>query len=909
MTDLDYDFDVDLYNPNITPEEFIDSFGDFAKESATKGDDDYKWMRDKINSTNIKIVAVTEYLVKALSITQNDKTTNQQIKGELNTLYDKVNRNNSAYKSPLSTGQMKQWSSDYKNYLKKNSSVANNIYATFAGWWDSRYKYTMEASLDQYNAEIKELESKINMVQPYFQNQPKITSFLNSKISEIDVKQREITKLRGEVDLFVRVALNLSPGEYSTMKSILNSKLNEILVMPEWSETNEIVRTIELPLKNFREYKQTLSNDLASLKASESYKNLMTVNEYFKDELGKDKRFKKLNEGIREIELKLESYNKPNDTDIYKQNILTGMEQTVNDLKNLETAILNNNLRFEYIKNCMNSKEQLEKVINTMEAQESVLTQVKNILETSPKDKSTDESRRLYNGGQKLYNRYNTTKTDIQEQIAEKGQPYKYYMDLSMLKANDDLKKLKNLEEIMLNIKNLQQLDLFLPRSDTNERIKKLVKKFQSLTHPDKQPPEQQTASTQVAFFFNNRFSTKPIKTYIDSTLKEQDQPANLSKLPAQNNTLDVSKSMNVLNKTYGDIVKWKNTIVIELKSRFTKCINEQTRRHSELEEYAKKNKIPLNVYEFNYKFDDIKQSSNDKILNSFVKDVPEFERLVNIQCKMISDIIDKQWEQAKLWVRINPKPISTTEKKPETTSRLTNKTDQPGPTDTIVKPHNIKPISTTEKKPETTSVKHERLTNKIDQQPGPTDTSVKDPNIKPDHAAQTEYRRRYLAMAGTFGLTALLFYMFKLGSRYWKKRKLQKKLDSIRPKLMWMYIQPYDKELNPIQVTPSEDNTYPYDEVLEIVRNVLNPGNDLNLIRIRKSGKPQSQYGFKTFMTIDLLPEIRDIVISELKHKGLTNSVLLKATESQMAKNLEQHRILLPVIVDPRPVTRYVHG
>lgn len=153
--------------------------------------------------------------------------------------------------------------------------------------------------------------------------------------------------------------------------------------------------------------------------------------------------------------------------------------------------------------------------------------------------------------------------------------------------------------------------------------------------------------------------------------------------------------------------------------------------------------------------------------------------------------------------------------------------------------------------------------------------------------------RRNALIAAGSVGLTAVLFYLFLKGKLYWKKRKLWKRLEEAKPRLMWIIIQPYDKtSLEPVTVIPSEENTYPYEQVMDVIQSTLKPSNELSLKRLKRS-KGKTEYGVQTYMTIELLPDIQSFLWDELMRQKITNSSIINA-----AQNLKKdsNKIYLPV-------------
>lgn len=155
---------------------------------------------------------------------------------------------------------------------------------------------------------------------------------------------------------------------------------------------------------------------------------------------------------------------------------------------------------------------------------------------------------------------------------------------------------------------------------------------------------------------------------------------------------------------------------------------------------------------------------------------------------------------------------------------------------------------------------------------------------------ARTEIQKRNaIIAASTVGLTAVLYYLYWKGKHYWKKHKLLKRLDEAKPRLMWIVVQPYSREtLTPVDVVPTKSQTYPYDAVMDLIRTSLNPSNDLVLKRIKKA--KGLEYGFQTYMTLELLPEIQAFLVEELKRNNLTSSKLIDQIPPQT------NRVYLPV-------------
>jgi hypothetical protein len=160
----------------------------------------------------------------------------------------------------------------------------------------------------------------------------------------------------------------------------------------------------------------------------------------------------------------------------------------------------------------------------------------------------------------------------------------------------------------------------------------------------------------------------------------------------------------------------------------------------------------------------------------------------------------------------------------------------------------------------------------------------------KSEAEARTEIQKRNaIIAASTVGLTVVLYYLYWKGKHYWKKHRMLKRLDDAKPRLMWIVIQPYSKDtLKPVDVVPSNSQTYPYDAVMDIVRSSLNPSNDLVLKRIKKA--KGLEYGIQTYMTLELLPEIQSFLLEELKRNNLTSSKLISQISPQA------NRIYLPV-------------
>jgi hypothetical protein len=157
---------------------------------------------------------------------------------------------------------------------------------------------------------------------------------------------------------------------------------------------------------------------------------------------------------------------------------------------------------------------------------------------------------------------------------------------------------------------------------------------------------------------------------------------------------------------------------------------------------------------------------------------------------------------------------------------------------------------------------------------------------------ALAEYRKNALiTTVGVMGLTTLVFYMYRKGRIYLQKRNLRNKLKNIKPELRWIIIHVKkndddddgdDDKKNEMKTTKDKHQMNVqekeiYTKVLHVIEDTLRPQNKLILKRVRPSGKKESLYGVQTYMTLDLLDSIQNILNVELLRKGLTTKQLTR--------------------------------
>jgi hypothetical protein len=155
--------------------------------------------------------------------------------------------------------------------------------------------------------------------------------------------------------------------------------------------------------------------------------------------------------------------------------------------------------------------------------------------------------------------------------------------------------------------------------------------------------------------------------------------------------------------------------------------------------------------------------------------------------------------------------------------------------------------------------------------------------------------RVKLLSLLGITGISLswILNYTYKRLKNYYRKQKLWKKLENVTPKLMWILIEPHDSESK-----IERKKMPPYDEVSDVIQYVLHVPEKLELKRINKSKLQKSPlFGFQTKMTIDLLPEIRDLILEELKRRQIVTDKLIADTKKTSDFYLKKHqKIYIPV-------------
>ena len=168
--------------------------------------------------------------------------------------------------------------------------------------------------------------------------------------------------------------------------------------------------------------------------------------------------------------------------------------------------------------------------------------------------------------------------------------------------------------------------------------------------------------------------------------------------------------------------------------------------------------------------------------------------------------------------------------------------------------------------------------------------------------------RVKLLALIGVSSLSLpwVMNYAYNRLKHYYAKRKMWSKLEKITPKPMWILIQPFSSEtLTPLRISKIKpENMYPYDVVYDIVTSILNIPNDslvlkrVSLSKSKHTSRIAPTFGFQTNMTVDLLPEIRNLLIVESNRQGLVTDELLELTQKETDFYMKREQIYLPVLV-----------
>ena len=155
--------------------------------------------------------------------------------------------------------------------------------------------------------------------------------------------------------------------------------------------------------------------------------------------------------------------------------------------------------------------------------------------------------------------------------------------------------------------------------------------------------------------------------------------------------------------------------------------------------------------------------------------------------------------------------------------------------------------------------------------------------------------RVKLLSLVGITGisLSLILNYTYKRLKNYYRKQKLWQKLENVTPKLMWILIEPYYAKSK-----VERKKSPPYDEVSDVIQSVLHLPEKLKLKRTNSSEQRKVPiFGFQTKMTIDLLPEIRDLILEELKRRQIVTDELIADTKKTSDFYLKKHKkIYIPV-------------
>lgn len=150
--------------------------------------------------------------------------------------------------------------------------------------------------------------------------------------------------------------------------------------------------------------------------------------------------------------------------------------------------------------------------------------------------------------------------------------------------------------------------------------------------------------------------------------------------------------------------------------------------------------------------------------------------------------------------------------------------------------------------------------------------------------------KRNIVLAAGSIGLTAAVYYLYWKGKQYYTKKKLIHRIESLKPKLMWIVIQPYSRDtLRPVNVFPTSDDIYT--NVINVIETSLRPSTRPILKKIpSKTSKPS--YGVQILMSSEVIPDVQVYLLGELKRKGLTNDSLIKIAPKSSS------RVVLPILV-----------
>ena len=114
--------------------------------------------------------------------------------------------------------------------------------------------------------------------------------------------------------------------------------------------------------------------------------------------------------------------------------------------------------------------------------------------------------------------------------------------------------------------------------------------------------------------------------------------------------------------------------------------------------------------------------------------------------------------------------------------------------------------------------------------------------------------------------------------------------MESLKPKLMWIVIQPYASDtLRPVNISPTSDDIY--EKVIDVIGKSLRPSTQPVLKKITsKTSKPS--YGVQILMSPEVVPDVQVYLLDELKRKGLTNDSLIKVSPKSSS------RVVLPILV-----------
>ena len=313
-------------------------------------------------------------------------------------------------------------------------------------------------------------------------------------------------------------------------------------------------------------------------------------------------------------------------------------------------------------------------------------------------------------------------------------------------------------------------------------------------------------------------------------------------------------------------------------------------------------------------------------VRNKFEADNPSLEN-ETITSSSSSDVVSENHEpeddifEFHNQIDTSSPPPTNPEESPEPTDSLLNSALQP-PTPGEPQPPTLgEPQLPTLGEPQLpTPGKRQLQPSPKEPQPTPVDILSAEAELPKNH----EDRVKLLSLIGVSGvsLSMLMYYTFRRLKHYFRKRRMWSKLEYITPKPMWILVQPFSSaSLSPIRVTKIRaDNMFPFDAVYDVITSVLNITGDEVILKQTHFGRstrknssqrqktspqfrPDNSYdaphfGFQTSMTVDLLPEIKKLLIVELKREGLVTDELLRLTKREAKFYLNHEKIYIPVLM-----------